>query len=213
MDPTPGRVVLLRHGQTEWSTIGRHTGRTDLPLTAEGEREAVAAAAILARFDISTVLASPLARAQRTAALAGFPEFETVPDLAEWDYGPVEGHTREEVAVALGRPWRIWSDGVRLGGVSLPQVAPAVTHGEALEDVAARASRLVDRAEALTRDGRDVLLVGHGHILRIFAAVWLRADPTLGEHLHIETAGVSAVGFHSGARSLLRWNLLAGGRV
>ena len=132
-EPT-GRLVLVRHGETEWSRDGRHTGRTDVPLTADGERDARLLAPRLAGFDLALVLCSPLARARRTAELAGL---DPAPDddLVEWDYGGYEGRTTSEIRECLGDPgWTVFDDGV----------VPGDTPGETVEEVAARASRVLD---------------------------------------------------------------------
>jgi len=149
-----GRIVLVRHGQTQWSRDGRHTGRTDLPLTPDGERDARLLAPRLAEFEFAAVLSSPLSRARRTAELAGL-DAVLDDDLAEWDYGGYEGLTTPQIRESLGDPaWTVFGDGV----------VPGQSPGETVEEVAARASRVLDRvADPLTRG--DVALVAHGHLL------------------------------------------------
>ena len=136
VEPT-GRLVLVRHGETEWSRSGRHTGSTDIPLTPDGERDARALGSRLAAFDLALVLASPLTRARRTAELAGLsPSVD--PDLVEWDYGGYEGRTTAEIRESVADPtWTVFDDGV----------VPGDTPGETVEEVAARASRVLARVE------------------------------------------------------------------
>jgi broad specificity phosphatase PhoE len=182
-----GEVWLVRHGTTEWSQTGRHTGRTDVPLTAEGERAAAALRPVLAHRTFALVLASPLVRARHTAELAGeSPEIDD--DLQEWDYGQYEGRTTPEIREE--RPdWSISKDGV-IGG-------------ETAGDVAARADRVIARVRAA--DG-DCLLFAHGHLLRILGARWIAAPATAGQHLLLATAAVSILGYERETPALARWN-------
>jgi broad specificity phosphatase PhoE len=209
------QLVLLRHGETEWSASGQHTGRTDIPLTAAGEEQARSAGATLADYEFAAVYTSPLGRARRTAELAGHPDAVLDEDLAEWDYGPVDGRTSRDVSEILGREFLIFDDGV---GV-LP---PSVEHGggrpgETLDQVAARAARVVARAEQTlagqagsgTETGGDVLLVAHGHLLRILATVWLGVDPRLGARFELGTAAVCLLGYGHSLRTIEGWNLAA----
>jgi broad specificity phosphatase PhoE len=183
----PGELWLVRHGTTEWSQSGRHTGRTDVPLTPEGERAAASLKPLLARHTFALVLSSPLVRARHTAELAGeSPEIDD--DLQEWDYGQYEGRTTSDIREE--RPdWSIWKDGV-LGG-------------ETADDVAARADRVIARVRAV--DG-DCLLFAHGHLLRILGARWIDAPPTAGQHLLLSTAAVSVLGYERETPALARWN-------
>jgi len=160
MSVTPPRVHLVRHGATEWSVTGQHTGRTDIPLTEEGRRQAERLAARLARERFALVLVSPLARARETARITGFGDVAEVdPDLVEWDYGDYDGRTAAEIR--RERPgWTPWHGGF--------------PGGETLEEVAARADRVVARVRGV--DG-DVALFAHGHILRVIAARWLEQPP------------------------------------
>ncbi len=211
------QLVLLRHGETEWSASGQHTGRTDIPLTAAGEAQARSAGATLADYEFAAVYTSPLARARRTAELAGHPGAVVDEDLAEWDYGPVDGRTSRDVSEILGRDFLIFDDGVRV----LP---PSVEHGggrpgETLEQVAARAARVVARAEqtlagqagsgTASGAGRDVLLVAHGHLLRVLATVWLGMDPRLAARFELGTAAVCLLGYGHSLRTIEGWNLAA----
>ena len=167
-----GQLILIRHGETEWSAAGRHTGRTDLPLTAHGEAAATALAPALARLRLRAVFTSPAARAVRTAELAGLHGARPDADLQEWDYGGYEGLTTAQIRA--GRPgWDLWRDGVIPGDAGRP--------GETIEQVAARADAVLDRVRPLLAgDGGDVALVAHGHLLRVLTARWLRLGPPAG---------------------------------
>jgi broad specificity phosphatase PhoE len=191
-----GRLVLVRHGETEWSRSGQHTGLTDVPLTAEGERDARRLGARLAGFDLATVLASPLSRARRTAELAGCtPELDS--DLVEWDYGGYEGRTTKEIRATLADPaWTVFDDGV-VAGESSP--------GETVEEVAARASRVLLRVAPALRE-RDVALFAHGHYLRILAATYLRQDPRFGAHLLLDAGAVCVLEHERGVPAIRSWN-------
>ncbi|MBM6700070.1 histidine phosphatase family protein [Bifidobacterium pullorum subsp. saeculare] len=219
----PGRLVLLRHGQTAWSESGQHTGRTDIPLTGEGERQAEAAgdrlrAAYPGGFDAAHVFVSPLRRAQQTADLAGFPDHRTVADLAEWDYGRAEGRTRGTVKQASGFDWELWQDGPRslpehLEGdwtETLPSGEQVPVHagaGESVEDVAARARRVIALVDPLLDAGEDVLLVAHAHVLRILTSQWLDLEPRFGRLLRLDTARYSVLGRYKGDNVIVHWNL------
>jgi probable phosphoglycerate mutase len=188
--------VLVRHGQTEWSASGKHTGRTDVPLTSDGEKQALALAPVLRDYDFALVLSSPLIRAYRTAELAGLARIVVDPDLQEWDYGGYEGLTTAEIRER--RPgWRLWQDGVipgRDGG------------GETSAHIAARADRIIHRALPLVERGADVALVSHGHFLRVLAARWLGLSASAGAYLSLDTASISALGFERGERVIRWWN-------
>ncbi|MDQ1701805.1 MAG: hypothetical protein QOF57_1057 [Frankiaceae bacterium] len=188
-------IVLVRHGATEWSEAGKHTGRSDLPLTAAGEAGARALLPLLAHRAFGLVLVSPLRRARRTAELAGVTSYEVDPDLAEWDYGAYDGRTTAEISEESGKPWSVWQDGVEQAG------------GESLVALAGRATRVLARAEPLLAAGRDVALVGHGHALRVLAATWLGLDPAGGALLALSPGSVSALGFEHDRHVLARWNV------
>ncbi|MFD6137365.1 histidine phosphatase family protein [Isoptericola sp. NPDC060257] len=199
------QLVLLRHGETEWSVSGQHTGRTDIALTPAGEEQARTAGRAVEGIEFSAVYTSPLERARRTAALAGHPDAVVDPDLAEWDYGPVDGRTSADVGDLLGHPFQIFDDGVRV----LP---PDPEHGdgrpgELLEDVAARARRFVERADATLQDGGNVLAVAHGHLLRVLATAWLGIDPRFGSRLELGTAAICQLGYGHDLRTIEGWNL------
>jgi broad specificity phosphatase PhoE len=180
---------LARHGETEWSLAGRHTGRTDVPLTAAGERQAAALGERLRSVSFAVVLASPLERARRTAELAGFAEVLSLdPDLMEVDYGDYEGRTTAEIHRA--RPdWDLWRDG-----------CPG---GETIAEAAARAERVLARVRAV--EG-PVLLIGHGHLTRTLASRALTLDPDHGRHLALDPASLSIVGSEHAAPALWLWN-------
>ncbi|WP_159944357.1 MULTISPECIES: histidine phosphatase family protein [unclassified Nocardiopsis] len=194
-----GELVLVRHGQTEWSRARRHTGRTDLPLTGEGERQAAALRPSLAARSVGRVVTSPLRRAVRTAELAGLTGAGTDPDLAEWDYGGYEGITTADIR--RERPgWDLWRDGVVPGGPGHP--------GESLESVGARAARVLDRlAPLLGEEGPDVVLVAHSHVLRVLAVRWLGLPPSAGALFTLATGSLSTLGREHGRPVLTSWNV------
>ncbi len=194
--PTPGRLVLVRHGETAWSAQGRHTGRTDVPLTDRGEDQARALRPAVARLDVALALCSPLERARRTAELAGL-DAEVDDDLVEWDYGGYEGVSTPEIRERLGDPgWTVFRDGV----------VPGDTPGETVEEVAARASRVLLRAEEPLSRG-DVVLVAHAHLLRVLAATRLRQDPRFAAHLLLQPATLSILTEEHGVPAVDTWNL------
>lgn len=190
------QLILVRHGATQWSESGQHTGLTDLPLLSSGEEDARALQPLLARFDITHVRSSPLQRAHRTAELAGVQIDHVDPDLVEWDYGAYEGISTAQVRADTGTPWNVWRDGV----------TPGKTPGETIEEVAARASRVL--ASVAHFDG-DVLLFGHGQALRILASVYLRTEPRFGAHLTFETGAVGILGHHREDPVIEGWNIRA----
>jgi probable phosphoglycerate mutase len=185
------RVFLVRHGATEWSVSGQHTGRTDIPLTEEGRRQAERLGARLARERFALVLVSPLSRARETARISGFGDVADVdPDLLEWDYGDYDGRTA--VDIRKERPgWTPWHGGF--------------PGGETLEQLAARADRVVARVRAV--DG-DVVLFAHGHILRVIAARWLEQPPVEGSRYYLSTASLSVLGWERETPVIDRWNEL-----
>src|SRR4029453_14332108 len=165
------RIWLVRHGGTEWSKSGQHTGRTDIPLTAMGERQGQALGRTLAGRQFALVLTSPLARARETCRLAGFAAVaQPSDDLLEWDYGLYEGRTTAE-GRAEQPGWSIWT-------TPMPK-------GETVEQVGERTRRVIERAAAV--DG-DVALFAHAHVLRILAACWIGAPPIHGRNLTLGTA-------------------------
>lgn len=190
-DPHPAskRLFLIRHGETEWSLSGRHTSRTDIPLTAEGERRAALLAPTFAAHPFGLILTSPRVRAVRTCELAGLRDrAELSEDLREWDYGDYEGRTTADIRTT-DPSWNLFHDGV--------------PNGETAEDVAARARHVVDRA--LAAPG-DVALFSHGHFLRVLAATFLRFSPEDAERLYLETGTISILGFERETRVIRMWN-------
>lgn len=182
-------VLLIRHAATEWSVAGKHTGRTDVPLTAAGREAAKQTARRLAGRSFERVLCSPLRRARETCELCGLAaQAQTVEELVEWDYGEYEGLTTEEIREA--RPgWRLWRDGCP-GGESTAQV------GARADAVIASLSNLRGQAA----------IFAHGHILRVLAARWIDAEPQLGARLTLGTGAVGVLGYEHGAGALRRWN-------
>jgi len=184
----PNRLFTVRHGETEWSRTGHHTGRTDVPLTAAGRTAAQQLAPQLAGHAFSLVLTSPLSRARDTAALAGYPDAVVDPDLQEWDYGDYEGRT--SVDILAERPdWSLWDDGV--------------PKGETIAEVATRCDRVIARVRIA--DG-DVLAFAHGHVLRILAARWISEDPGFGRHLVLSPATISILASEHDVPALETWN-------
>ncbi|AKU16938.1 histidine phosphatase family protein [Luteipulveratus mongoliensis] len=190
-----GRLVLLRHGETEWSKSGQHTGTTDIPLTPVGEAAARETAGLLKAYDIVAAYVSPMTRARRTAELAGLTDYQLDDDLREWDYGAYEGLTTPQIREQLGYKWEIFRHGVVAGK----------TPGETVEDVAARASHVLRRVWPDLHRG-DVVLVAHGHLLRILSTVWLREQPRFGAKLSLDAGSVSALGEHHGVPTIDVWN-------
>lgn len=188
------RLILVRHGATEWSESGQHTGLTDLPLLPSGEEGARALGPLLSRFDITHVRSSPLQRARRTAELAGVTIDQIDPDLVEWDYGAVEGISTATVRERTGTDWSVWRDGV----------TPGKTPGETVEEVAARASRVL---ASVTQIEGNVALFGHGQALRILTAVFLRTEPRFGAHLTFETGAVGVLSHHREDPVIEGWNI------
>jgi probable phosphoglycerate mutase len=194
---TMGELILLRHGETEWSRSGRHTGRTDVPLTPRGEAAAAALAPALSRLRIIAAFTSPATRAVRTAELAGLADAKPDPDLWEWDYGGYEGRTTAEIQTE--RPgWYLWRDGVIPGDAAHP--------GESIEAVGERADRVLARVRPLLRDG-NVALAAHGHILRVLTARWLQLEPSGGRLFRLDTGTISALGTEHGKPVIAFWNL------
>jgi probable phosphoglycerate mutase len=195
-----GEIVVVRHGATEWSRSGRHTGVTDVPLLPEGEAAARRLRPLLAERHITAAFVSPLARARRTAELVGLIG-DDVParidaDLVEVDYGGYEGRTTAEISAELGGPWSLWRDGT----------VPGNTPGESLAQVAARVDRVLDRVRPLLADG-DVALVAHGHVLRILTARWLGLGPESGALFAFATGRYGVLGTEHDRPALTGWNI------
>jgi broad specificity phosphatase PhoE len=188
----PQEIWLIRHGETEWSKSGAHTGRTDIPLTPQGREAAEAIGRYLAGRKFALILTSPLERARETCRLAGYGDAAQIePNLREWDYGDYEGKTTTEIR-RLRSDWLLWREGV--------------PNGETVDQVAARARTVIDRA--LQAQG-DVALFAHGHILRILTACWLGLEPSAGRLFALGTASISTLGYEHETRVITRWNLSA----
>lgn len=191
----PGHLYLLRHGETEWSLSGQHTGRTDIPLTPNGEKRAADAGRMLAglRGDdpLTMVLSSPRSRARRTAELAGLTVTDVTEDLGEWDYGEYEGLTTPQIRETVPG-WTVWT-----------HPCPG---GETPELVGMRAARVLARVREMLPLG-DVVLVGHGHFSRVLVAAWLGMLPTDGVHFALDAASVTELGDERGVPQIERLNV------
>ncbi len=189
MPERPPEIWLIRHGETEWAATGRHTGRTDIPLTDGGRRQAAALGRHLGGRPFALVLTSPLGRARETCGLAGYGNVaETTDDLLEWDYGDYEGRTSIEIRREVPG-WTVFKDGV--------------PHGESASDVGRRADNVIKRAATA---GGDVALFAHGHLLRVLGARWLGLPPEGGRLLALGTAAVSVLRYERETRVLIVWN-------
>lgn len=183
------QIVSVRHGETEWSASGRHTSRTDLPLTPEGVQAAERLAPILSSYTFACVLSSPLLRARETCRLAGLePLMSVTDDLREWDYGDYEGLTTPEIRQE-NPSWVLWRDG-----------CPG---GETPDQVGARADRVLERLAAV--DG-DAAVFAHGHILRVLAGRWLRMEVAAGARFALDAGAMSTLGFERETEVLTLWN-------
>ena len=186
----PSKLWLIRHGETEWSRTGQHTGRTDIPLTSAGQAKAAAIGRYLGKRSFSLVLTSPLQRARETCRLAGYGDIAQVePDLMEWAYGAYESRTSAEIRREVP-DWNIWTHGV--------------VGGETVEQVGERARRVIERACSA---GGDVALFAHGHVLRILTACWLGLPAVGGRLLALDTACLSVLGYEREIRVIQQWNL------
>jgi broad specificity phosphatase PhoE len=188
---------LVRHGETEWSAAGRHTGRTDIPLTEHGREMAARAGEFMASTKFAAVFESPLSRARETCAIAGFGDVAVVDDgLMEWDYGVYEGKTSKEIQAEIPG-WSVWKD--------------PIVGGETVEHVGERADGVIARALAVggsvgAGDCVRVALFAHAHILRILAARWVGLEARDGALFGLGTGSVSVVGWERDSRVVLRWN-------
>jgi broad specificity phosphatase PhoE len=182
-------VLLVRHGETDWSRTGKHTGRTDVPLTDHGQRQAEAVGTALREREFALVLTSPLGRALETCRLAGFGDRAVQRDeLMEWDYGLYEGRTTAEIREA--RPdWTLWRDGV--------------PEGETVDEVGERVDRVLEELRSL--DG-DALLFAHGHVLRVLTARWLGLEPDAGRLFALDPATMSTLGYERETAVVRLWN-------
>jgi probable phosphoglycerate mutase len=182
-------IWLVRHGETEWSAAGRHTGRTDVPLTPRGQELAARMTDTLSVHDFALVLSSPLQRATETARLAGFDGIAGVdPNLREWDYGVWEGRTTADIR-QTNPNWSIWSS--------------EIPEGESLQEIGSRADAVIERALSA---GGNVLLFAHGHLLRVLAARWLGLPAGWGQVFALGTGAVSVLGYEREHRVIQLWN-------
>jgi broad specificity phosphatase PhoE len=197
-----GELILIRHGETEWSRSGKHTGRTDLPLTEAGRAAATALRPALAARNIAAAFVSPASRAIETAELAGLTGAKVDPDLWEWDYGGYEGLTTDEIRKQ--RPsWSLWQDGIIPGDAAHP--------GETAEEVGARTDAVLGRVRPLLRD-EDVALVAHGHLLRVLTARWLGLAPDNGKLFRLDTGTFSTLSAEREQSVISSWNVPSAGR-
>lgn len=189
---TNTRLLILRHGQTDWARDRRHTGRTDIDLNETGREQAAALADRLPLDDVARVWSSPLLRATETARLVGLPVDRIDEDLVEWDYGAAEGRTTAEIRESTAG-WDVWDQGVVvLGG-----------GGETIDDVTERVDRVIARARQVPG---TVVLVSHAHLLRILTARWLGQPAILGRHLTIDPGGWGMLGWERATPVIERWN-------
>ena len=182
-------LYVVRHGATEWSRSGQHTGRTDLPLLPEGEEQARATGSLLANIDFSLVLCSPLQRAQRTCELAGLLDRAVIDtDLQEWDYGDYEGVTTATIRESVPG-WTVWSG--------------TCPNGETIEQVSKRADRVIERVR---NESGNVIVFAHGHILRVLTARWCELDPVEGQRFILDPATLSILGWERETPAVRQWN-------
>ncbi len=186
----PGEVLLIRHGETEWSISGQHSGRFDLPLTARGEDEAREVGRLLAGQRFDCVLCSPLQRALRTCEIAGYLAVARIDsDLQEWDYGDCTGFTQDQMCERFPG-WNLW--------------AGPVPYGETAAVVARRARRVIGR---LRESPQRTAIFAHGHFLRVFATQWLDLPPDSGKHFALETSAYCILGEDAGYPAIRAWNV------
>lgn len=190
MSEVERQIYLVRHGETEWSRSGQHTGRTDIPLTALGREQALDLGRRIGDHPFALVLTSPLSRAAETARLAGFGDAVRDDDLMEWDYGAFEGRTTDDIRREL-LGWTIWTGPWR--------------GGETAEEVGARADRVIERCLDPAVVG-DCLIFAHGHVLRVLAASWLRLAPAHGALFALGTATIGILGWERSNRVIETWN-------
>lgn len=182
-------LYVVRHGATEWSRSGQHTGRTDLPLLAEGEEQARATGSLLSGIDFSLVLCSPLQRAQRTCELAGLLDRAVIDtDLQEWDYGDYEGVTTPTIRESVPG-WTVWSG--------------TCPNGETIEQVSTRANRVIERVH---KESGNVIVFAHGHFLRVLTARWCELDPVEGQRFILDPATLSILGWERETPAVRQWN-------
>lgn len=184
------RLVIVRHGATEWSESGQHTSRTDLPLLESGRAQAVAVGDKLAEFDFSLVLCSPLQRARETCRLAGFgSSAEIVDGLREWDYGAYEGLTTPQIR-ERDPDWVLWRDGC--------------PDGETPEQIGARVDSVLERVAGAAG---DAVAFAHGHVLRVLTARWLEMEVAAGARFKLQAGALGVLGHERDTAALDRWNV------
>ena len=189
ISPNHPLLYVVRHGATEWSRSGQHTGRTDLPLLPEGEEQARATGSLLANIDFSLVLCSPLQRAQRTCELAGLLDRAVIDtDLQEWNYGDYEGVTTATIRESVPG-WTVWSG--------------TCPNGETIEQVSKRADRVIERVR---NESGNVIVFAHGHILRVLTARWCELDPVEGQRFILDPATLSILGWERETPAVRQWN-------
>jgi broad specificity phosphatase PhoE len=188
-DHSEPQIYLIRHGETEWARDGRHTGRSDIPLTETGREQAGFLSPIFDDVTFAAILSSPLQRSMETARLAGVGDrVETVNDLREWDYGDYEGVTTKDIRKSVP-DWTVFTH--------------PCPNGESITQVGARADRVIARIRELDA---NVALFSHGHYLRVFAARWLGDDPHMGQHLLLGTSTLSILTYEHGFPAIKTWN-------
>jgi probable phosphoglycerate mutase len=199
MIPSPAgpSIVLVRHGETEWSRDHRHTSVTDVELTDLGREQARRVGAVLGGSRFGLVVSSPRMRALRTAALAGFDAPTVLDDLAEWAYGDIEGRTTQEISAEVGHPWSVWT-------ARSPDPVPA----ESVEELGRRADAVVARLRTATDGGADVLVFSHAHFVRVLACRWVELPALAGRRLALSTGSIGTLGFEHAAPVITRWNLV-----
>jgi len=190
-----GELLILRHGETEWSRARKHTGRTDLPLTPQGEKEVAALAPRVAAHRVVRAFTSPALRARTTARLVGLAGAEPLDDLWEWDYGGYEGRTTAEIREEIPG-WSVWTH----------EIVPGATPGESVREVGERCDRVLAVVRPLLEEG-DVALVAHGHLLRILTARWLGLPADHGRLFALRTGTSSTLGEEHGRPVILSWNV------
>lgn len=197
---TQPRLFLVRHGETEWSLSGQHTGTTDIPLTEHGREQAATVGTLLNQRPFALVLTSPMERARETCRLMGYGVHAAITtDLSEWNYGIFEGLTTPQIREQRNDPhWNIFDS--------------EIPNGEAIEQVTARAQKVIDQVLTEAPEG-DTLLVAHGHILRILAATWLGLEPRSARLLSLVPASLSILGFEHDQRVLQTWNRTPGDKL
>ncbi|MGH8778127.1 histidine phosphatase family protein [Paraburkholderia sp.] len=183
-------IWLIRHGETEWSLSGQHTGRTDIPLTEHGREQARSLRSALAAQPFDHVFTSPRVRARETCREAGLGDHAQVePDLSEWDYGIYEGRTTHDIR-STEPDWAIWQS--------------AIPQGESRDQIQARALGLIERLLPL---GGRIALFSHGHFLRVLGGCWVTETAAFGAHLFLDTASASVLGFERDTRAIRQWNV------